>query len=226
MDIKMHYYEKGSGTPLLMIHGNSETGEYFVNQVDCFAKKYRVICPDSRAHGKTPRGTKPLRIRQMAEDYIAFMDELGIEKADILGFSDGGNIAIFMAARHPERVGKLILNGANLNNDGADPEIVAYVTAEYAKALEEAKRDPAAVVKAEILDLMVDDPNIDPSELRKIKSPTLVIAGTKDLILKEHTELIASLIDGAELAFVKGDHFCAAGNPEEFNSVVAHFLAK
>ena len=118
MDIELYYTEKGKGEPLLLLHGNGDSGEYFSNQIDVFAKSYHVYAIDTRGHGKSPRGTAPFTIRQFADDLRDFMDGLGIEKAHILGFSDGGNIAMIFAMKYPERVDRLILNGANLNAKG------------------------------------------------------------------------------------------------------------
>lgn len=225
MDIKLNYIEKGSGKPLIMIHGNEESCVYFKGQMDYFADRgYRCIAPDSRAHGDTPRGTAPLTIRQMTDDILAFMDELGIEKADFIGFSDGGNIMLIMALKCPERIGKMVVDGANLDLSGAADWAIDWVMGEYNAAKEKADSDPAAKLKMEIIGLMVNDPNIDPEDLTKIDVPTLVMAGEEDLILKEHTELIASRIPGAQLAFCKGDHFCARENPDEFNAIVGPFL--
>lgn len=227
MDIKMNYIEKGEGRPLIMIHGNEESCVYFNGQFDYFAEKgFRCIAPDSRAHGDTPRGTAPLTIRQMTEDTVAFMDELGIDKADFIGFSDGGNIMLIMAMTHPERIGKMVVDGANLDLDGVAQWAVDWVMGEYNAAAEKADEDPAAKLKMEVFGLMVNDPNIDPEDLTKINVPTLVMAGEEDLILKEHTELIASKIPGAQLAFCPGDHFCARENPEAFNAIVGPFLAE
>ncbi|MDD5822925.1 MAG: alpha/beta hydrolase [Firmicutes bacterium] len=225
MDIRMNYIEKGEGKPLIMIHGNEDVCQYFEKQLDYFAERgYHCIAPDSRAHGKTPRGIKPLTIRQMAQDVVDFMDEQGIDKADFIGFSDGGNIMLVMALAHPERINKMVVYGANLFLEGIEPETVDWIMAEYNEALAKADSIPSAKLKMELLRLMVNDPNIDPEELTEIKLPTLVLAGTEDLILKEHTEFIASKIEGAELAFVRGTHFCASENPEEFNTVVYEFL--
>lgn len=225
MDIKLNYIEKGEGKPLIMIHGNEESCVYFKGQFDYFADKgFRCIAPDSRAHGDTPRGTAPLTIRQMTDDIIGFMDELGIEKADFIGFSDGGNIMLIMAMKYPERIGKMVVDGANLDLSGAAPWAIDWVMGEYNTAAEKADEDPAAKLKMEIIGLMVNDPDIDPEELTKINVPTLVMAGEEDLILKEHTELIASKIPGAELAFCAGDHFCARENPDAFNAIVGPFL--
>ena len=227
MDIKLNYIEKGEGKPLIMIHGNEEASDYFKAQFDYFAPKgFRCIAPDSRAHGKTPRGTAPLTIRQMTDDIIGFMDELGIDKADFIGFSDGGNIMLIMAMKYPERIGKMVVDGANLTLDGAADWAVDWVMSEYKAASEKADKDPAAKLTMEIIGLMVNDPNIDAEDLKKIDVPTLVVAGEEDLILKEHTELIASKIPGAKLAFCPGDHFCARENPDAFNAIVGPFLCE
>jgi pimeloyl-ACP methyl ester carboxylesterase len=118
MDIKHFYIEKGQGDPVILLHGNGENYTYFKNQIDVFAEKYRVYALDTRGHGKTPRGDSPFTIRQFADDLLGFMNEHHIERSHLLGFSDGGNIAMVFAIRHPERVDRLILNGANLNADG------------------------------------------------------------------------------------------------------------
>lgn len=225
MDIKMNYIEKGAGKPLIMIHGNEESCAYFAGQFDYFADKgFRCIAPDSRAHGDTPRGTAPLTIRQMTDDIIGFMDELGIDKADFIGFSDGGNIMLIMAMKYPERIGRMIVDGANLSLDGVAQGAIDWVMSEYNGTAELADKDPAAKLRMEILGLMVNDPNIDPEDLTRISVPTLVMAGEEDLILKEHTELIASKIPGAQLAFCEGDHFCAREKPKAFNKIAGAFL--
>ena len=119
IDIKHHFVEAGAGDPLILLHGNGEDAGYFVHQMEPFSRHFRVIALDTRGHGRTPRGDAPFTIRQFADDLLAFMDAQGIGKADILGFSDGGNIAMAFALRYPERVDRLILNGANLSPAGA-----------------------------------------------------------------------------------------------------------
>ena len=118
MDIRHYYMEKGSGTPMILLHGNGENCEYFKGQMDAFARGRHVYAIDTRGHGRTPRGVKPFTIRQFADDLLHFMDDHQIEKADLLGFSDGGNIAMIFAMKYPDRVDRLILNGANLAADG------------------------------------------------------------------------------------------------------------
>ena len=224
MDINHYYVEKGQGEPLILLHGNGENSEYFQGQIDVFSKQYHVYAIDTRGHGKTPRGEKPFTIRQFADDLLCFMDKQQIEKAHLLGFSDGGNIAMVFAIHYPDRVNRLILNGANLNPNGVKRSTQFPIEIGYKIAKRFAEKSDSARLNAEMLGLMVNDPNIEPEELSHIKAKTLVIAGTKDMIKDEHTRQIASGIPNSELVFLKGDHFIANKHPEEFNRAVLEFL--
>lgn len=224
MDINHYYIEKGTGFPLILLHGNGEDCGYFVHQMEPFAKHFRVIAIDTRGHGQTPRGEASFSIRQFAEDLLDFMNLHQIEKAHILGFSDGGNIATVFALMHPERVEKLILNGANLNASGVKRKVQIPIEIGYRIAKLFATKSPAARKNAEMLGLMVNDPNVKAEELSCIQNPTLVIAGEKDMIKDSHTRLIAKSIPGAMLSIIPGNHFIANKNPDTFNEVVLRFL--
>ena len=224
MDVTHHYIEKGKGFPLILLHGNGEDCSYFEHQIEPFAQHFRVIAIDTRGHGQTPRGDAPFTIRQFAEDLLAFMNQHGIAKAHILGFSDGGNIAMVFALAHPERVEKLILNGGNLDATGLKGKIQIPIEIGYRIARLFAKRSAKARLNAEMLGLMVNDPNVKPDELSQIQSPTLVIAGNNDMIKDSHTRLIVKSIPNAELAIIPGSHFVANKNPQAFNETVLRFL--
>ena len=224
MDITHHYIEQGSGEPLILLHGNGEDSNYFEHQVEPFSRHFRVIAIDTRGHGQTPRGEAPFTIRQFAEDLLGFLDAQDIGKANILGFSDGGNIAMVFALTHPERVDKLILNGANLDASGVKRSIQIPIEIGYRIARLFANKSPEARKNAEMLGLMVNDPNVKPEELSRIQAPTLVIAGAKDMIKESHTRLIAAHIPGSELVIIPGNHFIANKEPEAFNKAVLQFL--
>lgn len=224
MDIKHHYIEKGEGLPLILLHGNGEDCSYFEHQMEPLSEHFRVIVIDTRGHGQTPRGGAPFTIRQFAQDLLEFMDEHGIEKAHILGFSDGGNIAMVFALTHPERVEKLILNGANLNTKGVKPSVQIPIEIGYRIARMFTNKSPEARKNAELLGLMVNDPNVDLAELSQIQCPTLVIVGNKDMIKDKHTRLIAESIPGSKLSIIPGNHFIANKNPDTFNHEVLEFL--
>ena len=224
MRIRLNYTERGFGEPLILLHGNGESLEYFEKQIEYFWTDYHVIAIDTRGHGKSPRGDMPFTIRQFAEDLKNFMDQHKIEKANILGFSDGGNIALCFALKYPERVKRLILNGANLYSSGVKPSVQMPIIAGYKIASLFAKKDPKALKNAEMLGLMVNDPCIEPSELQKLTMPALVIAGTKDMIKDKHTHLIYESLPNAKLIFLEGDHFIANKKYNKFNAAVERFL--
>ena len=224
MDINHFYIEQGTGFPLILLHGNGEDFAYFARQIDSFSEHFHVIALDTRGHGQTPRGEAPFTIRQFAEDLLAFMDQHNIEKAHLLGFSDGGNIAMVFALAHPERVDKLILNGANLDASGVKRKIQIPIEIGYRIAKFFVRKSPKAKKNAEMLGLMVNDPNVKPEELSRIQNQTLVIAGDNDMIKDKHTRLIAKSIPHAELCIIHGDHFIANKNPEAFNEAVLRFL--
>ena len=219
-----HYIEQGKGFPLILLHGNGEDSSYFLHQMKPFAQHFRVMAIDTRGHGKSPRGDRPFTIRQFAEDLLDFMNQHAIEKAHILGFSDGGNIAMVFALAHPERVERLILNGANLDASGVKRKIQIPIEIGYRVARLFAGISSKAKKNAEMLGLMVNDPNVKPEELSRIQCPTLIVAGDKDMIKDQHTRLIAQSIPGAELSIIPGNHFVANQHPEAFNEVVLRFL--
>lgn len=215
MKIILHYVEEGKGFPFILLHGNGEEHGYFKYQIPYFSKNYRVIALDTRGHGQSPRGEAPFTIRQFAADLKRFMDEKAIEKAHILGFSDGGNIALCFALQYPERVEKLILNGANLHPKGVKRSVQLPIELGYRMAKGKNK---------EMLGLMVNDPMIDPVELEGLSIPTLVIAGKRDMIKESHTRLIAEKLPRSRLVLLPGNHFIAAKTPEAFNREVEAFL--
>ena len=224
MDIKHFYIEQGEGQPFVLLHGNGENSSYFRGQIDEFAKTYHVYAIDTRGHGKTPRGNMPFTIRQFADDLQGFMAEHGISKAHILGFSDGGNIAMVFAIRYPQMVDRLILNGANLNAGGVKRSTQIPIEIGYRIASRFAAKSDSARKNAEMLGLMVNDPNVTQEELAGISARTLVIAGTRDMIKEKHTRLIADSIPDARLQLIEGDHFVANKKPGDFNRAVLKFL--
>lgn len=224
MDIKLNFIDVGKGTPLILLHGNGECLEYFINQIEYFKDQYRVIALDNRGNGKSERGTKAYTIEQFVLDLNDFMDEMAIPSALILGFSDGGNIALKFALSHPNKVSKLILNGANLNPRGVKksvqiPIILGYYLTKFFKIFSK-----GALKNHENLRLMVKEPNIKLEELHKLDIETLIIVGNKDMIKDKHTNLIHNTIPNSTLVALKGNHFIANKKPEEFNHAVEYFL--
>ncbi len=224
MDIKLYSVDVGEGKPLVLLHGNGESSDYFAHQIPYFLTKRRVIAVDTRGHGQSPRGSAPFTLAQFSEDLRIFLDEKGIEKADILGFSDGGNIAMLFALRYPERVGRLILNGANLYPRGVKLAVQLPIVLGYGLISLIAKFDKKAIAKKETLRLMVREPHIDPADLAKLVCPTLVIVGDNDMIRHRHSKKIAASIPNARFITLSGSHFIAAENSAVFNRAADAFL--
>ena len=224
MSSDLYYEEFGYGFPLILLHGNGEDHMYFKYQIEYFSREYRVIAIDTRGHGRSPRGDGEFTLSRFADDLYMFMTAHGIEKAHILGFSDGGNIALIFALRHPDMVERLILNGANIDPSGVKRRTQIPIELGYRIASRFAAKNEDARLNAEILGLMVNEPHISPNELKKLNMPVLVIVGTHDMIKRSHTELITHSITGARLEYIKGDHFIAMRAPEDFNRAVDEFL--
>lgn len=224
MDISLYYQEKGNNEPFILLHGNGEDGSYFKNQINYFSDRYRVIALDTRGHGKSPRGTKPFTIEQFSCDLYDFMTNLEIPNAVILGFSDGANIAMKFAMKYPSKVKALILNGGNLNPKGVKRTIQIPIEIGYKIAKQFASKSPNAKQNAEMLGLMVNEPNIGLDELSKITVPTLVICGSRDMIKESHTKKIAENIPNSKLSIIKGNHFIANKRYIAFNREVEDFL--
>ena len=189
--IKMYYEVHGSGRPLIMVHGNSEDHNIFFESRVLLSKHFKVYTVDSRDHGHSTR-VEELHYSDMADDMIAFMDQLDLRDVIFYGFSDGGIIGL-LAAMRCDRIGMLITSGANLTPAGVKAPLRLFVKAAYAVT-----KDPKML-------LMLKEPDISPEELAKIKVPTVVIAGEKDLVLGKETARIAMSIPGAKLRIIPGE---------------------
>jgi pimeloyl-ACP methyl ester carboxylesterase len=223
--INIHFKEFGKGDTVLLLHGNSESLESFSKQIPVFSTEFYVIAMDSRGQGYSDEDGKDLNYELMAEDVISFLDRLGIHQINIIGWSDGGNIGLILAMNHPDRIKSLSIMGANLYNDNTsvDMKVNKMIKGERDRLIKLNKSEDK--FKIALLNLMLTEPNIKPESLDKIECPTLVMAGSKDVIKEEHTRLIASNIKKSQLViFDKGTHYEPTENPERFNKTVMDFL--
>lgn len=210
---------------LILLHGNGEDHTYFVKQIPAFSPHFRLVLMDTRGQGQSTGGDGELNFSVFAADLLALMDHLQIAKAHLLGFSDGGNLALTFALAHPERVQSLILNGANLEPGGVKlstqlPIVLGYGCCRLLSPFSRKARQNGAV-----LGLMVNHPHIPPQALAALTMPALVIIGERDMIRDRHSQLIARSLPNAQFVRIPGgDHFCAAKCPEAFNRTVLSFL--
>jgi pimeloyl-ACP methyl ester carboxylesterase len=212
---------------MVFLHGNGESGASFEKSALFFSKDCTVITIDSRGHGDSDLGGEALTIINMSEDLYAVLNHLKIPKATIVGFSDGANIAMVFASKHPQRVDKLILCGGNYNNSGLTLSfrIQAGLSCFLAKVA--AKLDSTAERNYKLLALMTENQHIEESMLKKITAETLVMAGDKDLIKEAHTRKIAKLIPTSQLKIIKNmDHFYPYRDNDGFNKTIKEFLTK
>lgn len=226
--IKMYYEVYGSGKPLLFIHGNGGSMDAFTNNIPYFAKTYKVIAVDSRAHGKSADPADSLTFEQMADDFNALLDSLHADSAYVIGWSDGGINGLLLAIRHPGKVKKLAITGANLTADtlGLTSECFKGI-ADNSANLRKQQQTPKIKNDLKISDLDLYQPNITPAQLQTIQCPTLVIGGDHDLIPVPHTALIAHNIKKSYLWILPGSgHSTPIDSKDQFNKVVSDFFAK
>jgi len=227
--MKMYCETYGSGSPLLMIHGNGGNLGAFAGIIPWFAKKYQVIATDSRAHGKSTDPKDSLSFEMMADDEAALLDSMHIKTAYVIGWSDGGIVALLLAMRHPGKVIKLASTGANLWPDStaiipsAWKEEKAYYDTSHIKIFTTPKE------KNDWKIFMLDwlQPNIPLSALHNIKCPSLIIGGDHDVITLEHAVVIYKNIPQANLWILPDSgHATLAEHKDEFNKKVDDFFVQ
>ena len=227
--IKIYTEQYGSGKPLLLIHGNGGSISSMASIIPYFAKQYKVIVTDSRAHGKSIDPVDSLSFEMMADDEADLLEQMHVDSAYVIGWSDGGIVALVLAMRHPNKVIKLASTGANLWPDST-ALIPGYWKDEkrnydslHNKVLKTAKE------KNDWKIFMLDwlQPNIELSALQQIHCPSLIISGDHDLITLEHTVKIYQNIPQAYLwVLPNSGHGTLIEHTSEFNAKVNEFFKK
>ncbi|HEX3624061.1 MAG TPA: alpha/beta hydrolase [Verrucomicrobiae bacterium] len=225
---KMYCEEYGAGTPLLMIHGNGGSIRAFAHNIPYFAAKYRVIAADSRAQGKSKDPGPELTFEMMADDEAALLDALHVKAAYVIGWSDGGIVALALAMRHPDKVIKLAATGANVQPDASAfaPGLWDHDKKRYDADKNKTWKTDAERNKWKLFMLDWDQPNIPFDALHAISCPSLIICGDHDLISIEHTVKIFQNIPHAELWVVPNSgHGTLIQHADEFNRTVDEFFS-
>ena len=190
---KLYYECFGTGKPIIMLHGNGEDSSIFDKTAKKLAVNHMVYLLDSRNHGKSEKHPKN-HYADMADDVVEFINDLGIDKPILYGFSDGGIIGVLIAVGNGNILSKLIVSGVNLKPSGMKFGTVLGIIFEYLF-----KRDVNTL-------MMLKEPHIKAQDLKNISVPTVVIAGEHDVIRKRHTYMIAKNIPNSELVIVKGEN--------------------
>ncbi len=210
---------------LVLLHGNGEDSTIFKAQIDYFSQFYKVVAVDTRAHGKSTRGQGKLTYQLFAQDLLNVFNELKIEKAHILGFSDGAITAMYFALIAQERIQSLILLGGNYTPKGLKPKPRKQIQKAYCKLLFQSIYSSKARKTREVWALMVFQPYLKLSEIATIKVPTLVVTGERDMVSQQENDDIHNAIAGSQrLIIPNGNHFLAFKMPDVFNMHVMDFL--
>jgi len=207
------YYEKaGQGPPLLLLHGNGESHKIFHGAMGRLAEKFTVYAIDSRGHGKSSR-VKGLHYADMAEDMARFIEALELERPRLYGFSDGGIIGLLAAINYPGLLSRLAVSGASLNPNSTSGGWLRFFRAMY------------WLTRGAKWKLMLEEPDFTEEQLARVDVPTLVLAGGRDMILEEHTRVIAGAVPGARLRILPGEnHMSYVFNGEKLCDIIMPFF--
>jgi pimeloyl-ACP methyl ester carboxylesterase len=204
----MYYETYGAGQPLVLLHGAfSATGTSFGAVLPGLAQTRQVIAFELQAHGRTADIDRPLSTPQMADDVAAALRHLGIEQADILGYSMGSDVALHFVVRHPEMVRKLVLMSASYNLEGIHPGLMDGLGEmkpemmhgspwheEYTRLAPHPEDFDKLFAKKTQMDQAYQP--FTPATIKAITAPTLLILGDSDLIRPEHAVEMFRLLGG------------------------------
>jgi pimeloyl-ACP methyl ester carboxylesterase len=233
--VDLYYEVYGEGDPVLLLHGGLANGDHYMKVIpELQDAGYQVIVMDSRGHGRSSFDDTPISYEVMANDVLGLMDHLGIDKADLVGWSDGGIIGLELAIKHPDRLNKVVAYGANFDPTGVRLDIGqnAYFNAYIARAMEEYQRLSPAPERwdaflANISNMWATEPNYTEEQLKSITTPILILDGAKEEAIDlNQTKLMALLIPSATLEIMPDTgHFVLFEHPDEFSRIVKDFLA-
>jgi len=240
--LNMYYELHGAGTPLVLLHGGGSTIQSTYGVIlPSLAERHRVIAVELQAHGRTADIDRPLSFGSDADDVAALLDQLQIETADVMGFSNGGTTALQLAIRHPEKVRRLVLASTTFRRsgmppgffDGFDGAEIGMLPQELKAAFLDVNPEHAAMQAMFERDVARMKGFMDiPDELiRQVKAPTLVLNGDRDVVLPQHALDLAGMLEGARLMILPsghGDYLGEAGTKEAGNmpAFVAHEVGR
>jgi pimeloyl-ACP methyl ester carboxylesterase len=232
---RIWYAAYGSGSPVILLHGGlGHSGNWGYQVPMLVSLGHRAVLIDSRGHGRSTRAATPFTYELMASDVLAVMDALGMDKAAIVGWSDGACTALILAMQAPARVAGVFFFACNMDPSGVretpPSPILDRCFRRHARDYAELSTTPdqfTAFVDAVSL-MMRTQPNYSAGELATIQAPVAIVQGEhEEFIRAEHAEYLARSIRGSELILMPGvSHFAPLQRPEQFNNVIRAFLAK
>jgi pimeloyl-ACP methyl ester carboxylesterase len=230
--VKTWYDERGSGDPLVLMHGGLVDSRFFEPNLGALAERFRVYTPERRGHGHTPDVPGPITYQLMADDTIAFLETVVGEPADLVGHSDGAFTAMLVAMQRPELVKRIVLISGGFNKKGEAAPDMEWNVDELARFLAPAYGEVSPdgeehfkVVATKIGEMAAVEPNLEASDLAKVTVRTLVMFSDDDLMTMAHAVEMYDALPTAELAVVPGtSHFLTQEKPDLVNELVLDFL--
>lgn len=203
-DIRVAYCETGSGETLIFLHGNSESKRIFAHYQDHEFADFHTIALDSRGHGQSRSHDLSLSIPQMSQDVIDFCAARGIVKTHLVGYSDGGNIALLLAKHAPQLFNRVVAIAPNYLASGTDEKTLRLFTRLYRfwKVLAQLGLPTRKMVMR--FDLMLNDIGISAEELRTIQTGMRILYAEEEMIKPDHIREIAELVPNSELEMIPG----------------------
>ena len=233
---RIWYSTYGSGSPVILLHGGLGHGGNWGYQVPALVKSgYRAVLIDSRGHGRSTRDAQPYSYERMASDVLAIMDALHLEKAHLIGWSDGACTALVLAAQTPVRAAGVFFFACNMDPSGVKQ--ITELGPVVNRCLSRHKKDYARLSAtperfddfAAALNLMQrTQPDYSAHDLAQISVPVVIVhSGHDEFIKREHAEYLARSIPNAQFILLNGvSHFAPLQRPEQFNSAMLAFIGK
>jgi pimeloyl-ACP methyl ester carboxylesterase len=218
---RIYYAARGSGPTLVFLHGGGDSGEHsFARQLDVFSEHHFIVAPDQVGQGRTPDVPGPLSYTAMMEDTAELLKVLKLRKVDVVGFSDGGILALMLAIRHPELVRRLVISGVNIAPEGLRPEDL-----EELRATQIPKPKTIDEKLAHLWFTSPTEAELNLGLLATISQPVLLISGDRDAITLEHTLKIFHALRDAQLCVLPGtDHATFSSRSDWLNPIIDEFL--
>lgn len=207
--VHMYYETHGDGAPMVLLHGGLGAGSMFEPIIGALSASHRVILPDLQGHGRTADVDRPIETSLMAEDILALIDELGLDRPDVVGHSLGGGVAMQLAFRHPDRVRRLVASSANVWRSAIPAEMLAQQAQVNAAAAEFMNETPmyqlyqAVAPRPEDFGTLLEKigasmaKDFDFSdEVRALSMPTMIVCADADMAPPSHYVEVFKLLDG------------------------------
>jgi pimeloyl-ACP methyl ester carboxylesterase len=233
--LRLYYEVRGSGRPLVLLHGGLLTIELsFGPLLEPLAASRQVIAVELQGHGRTADSDRPMTIEALAGDVVALLDHLGIAEADIFGFSLGGLVGYELALGAPDRVGRLIVASADAHRPPGRESVPIddslLPTPDDFQMMRDAydavAPDPAHFgAFAARTTAMVHECPARTDELRSLRAPTLLIFGDRDFSPLTDVAELFGLLPDAQLAVLPGTtHVGVTRRPDEVLALITPFL--